>query len=237
MSFQLMNLTREMQMDVLLQLQPRHVYKLMQTNKTLYFLCRSEAYWARVAAYLLWGCQTQLCVGFIETTLLRQSYRATVDDYIKCVRSDLRTFSPPDCNYADLSLVELVLEGEKKLLGGIAEFTPSTNTFRAAKRYVEDVDHVDAEVKLATVGTHAPRRAYFITRRRRATQVSETFLRSLEDDEGMDLDAKKRVQRYAIDLLNDICATGVFREHKPPGDSDPTVVWYDTKVGVSDIIL
>ena len=39
---------------VIMQLHPRHLYKLMQTNKQFCELCKSEAYWARVALYLTW---------------------------------------------------------------------------------------------------------------------------------------------------------------------------------------
>ena len=207
MAFELMNLTQDMCMEAILQLQPRHVYKLMQTNKQFYWLCRSEPYWARVAAYLAWG-RTEFLKPF-NTFLLRKSYRATVDEYIKYVRDDMRTFSPPYCNNADLPLTRFALLGEEVLRKqedrGVARpFTPSANTFSLVKRIVEDTDHLETSIHLATQGGNVPLRAGFITGSRRAARATNTFLRSLEDDQGMDLDAKMRVRKYVDRLFTDV---------------------------------
>ena len=199
-----MNLTREMQMDVLLQLQPRHVYKLMQTNKTLYFLCRSEAYWSRVAAYLTFGRNPYY--DRIETALLRGSYRTTVDEYIKYLRSEIRGNPPPYCDNADLPLTQLALVGEGDYLAPLGTYVPSTNSFRIAKRVVEDVAWVGGDIQAATQAMVVPRQNGFISRFRRAERVAQTFLRSLEDDRGMDLNTKKRVREYANLLLRSISA-------------------------------
>ena len=41
---------------VIMHLPPRFIYHLMQTNKRFCKLCKSEAYWARVAMPMVWGC-------------------------------------------------------------------------------------------------------------------------------------------------------------------------------------
>ena len=207
MVFDLMNLTQEMCMEVILQLQPRHVYKLMQTNKRYYMLCRAEAYWARVAAYLAWG-RTEFLEP-INTFLLRKSYRATVDEYIKYVKDDMRTFSPPYCNNADLPLTRFALLGEEVLREqegrGVARpFTPSANTFSMVKRIVEDTDHLEISIHLATEDGNVPLQAGFITGSRRAERIKNTLLQWLEDYQGMDLDTKISVRNVFKRISKDV---------------------------------
>ena len=239
MAFKLMDLTQEMCMEVILQLQPRHVYKLMQTNKRFYWQCRSEAYWARVAAYLAWG-RTEF-LDPLDTVLLRKSYRATVDEYIKYVRDDMRTSSPPYCNNADLPLAKFALLGEEVLREqedrGTNLFTPSTNTFSLVKRIVEDTDYLKRSIQRATEGWDVPRRAGFITGSRRAARATNTFLRSLEDDQGMDLDAKIRVREYADQLFRNICASRGRCVRNPNNGIPVTFELHEADIDTMDIFL
>lgn len=82
----LTRLTPELCGAVILQLPPRHVYKLMQTNKQFHKYCLSEAYWA---LYLV--LPPEMCTPK-EMVLLRKSYCDTMDDFIQSVRDEQRTF-------------------------------------------------------------------------------------------------------------------------------------------------
>ena len=208
MSLQLVSLPEEICMDVILQLPPRHVYKLMQTNKRFCRLCLSEEYWERVATYIAWSLTAH--VDSIDTVLLRKSYRATVDEYIQYIRDDIRSCNPPSSDTAELPLMSLATLGDQEIWEGNAKtqsrpFTPCANAFGLAKKLVEDTDNLEKSIERATEGWDRPRRAGFITKSRCARRVTNTFLRSLEDDQGMDLDTKIRVRRYADQLIRDIC--------------------------------
>ena len=51
----IMTLPTKMCMEIVLQLLPCHVYKLMQTNQLFCKLCMLEKYWRRVALHLMWA--------------------------------------------------------------------------------------------------------------------------------------------------------------------------------------
>ena len=89
----LLLLADELCMEVILNLSPRHVYKLMQTSKRLCRLCTSERYWERVATYVAWAKARE--TNPLDMVLLPKSYRATMDEYIQGVRDDIGTCFPP----------------------------------------------------------------------------------------------------------------------------------------------
>ena len=76
--------------------------------------------------------------------------------------------------------------------------------FQLVQRCVEDQDNLQNAIQRATVGSDVPRRPGFITGSRRAKRATSKFLRALEDEEGMDLQTKLRMQRYARELIEDI---------------------------------
>ena len=72
---------------VIMQLPPRHLYKLMQTNKRFCELCKSEAYWARVALYLIWDPMER---SPDDLVLLRTSYGKAMESFLESVREKTR---------------------------------------------------------------------------------------------------------------------------------------------------
>ena len=238
MSLQLMNLPDEICMDVILQLPPRHVYKLMQTNKRFCRLCLSEEYWERVATYLAWDLSGD--VDSINTVLLRKSYRATVDEYIQYIRDDIRSCSPPYSDNADLPLASLATFGHQLAYYDLTQrprpFTPCANAFSLAKKIVEDADDLEKSIQRATDSWDKPRRAGFITKSRCARRVTNKFLRSLEDDQGMDLDTKIRVRRYAYELIRDICRRR-GRSQRDPNNGHLFFELHAEDIDATDIFL
>ena len=133
-----------------------------------------------------------------------------MDEYIQYIRDDIRSCNPLYSDIADLPLASLATLGDREIWEDVATprprpFTPCANAFSLAKKLVEDTDDLDKSIERATDGWDRPRRAGFITKSRCARRVTNTFLRSLEDDQGMDLDTKIRVRRYADQLIRDIC--------------------------------
>ena len=49
---ELLRIPRDIRVEVILNLQPRFVYRLMRTNKAIYEQCVSKQYWERVAFHL-----------------------------------------------------------------------------------------------------------------------------------------------------------------------------------------
>ena len=120
---------------VIMHLPPRHVYKLMQTNKHLSLCCCSEAYWIRVAVMVVWS--DVWCECFMrphgweedyhatkDMVLLKKSYRDTMDDFIQGVRNELCT--PPD--------------GERRLLDN-AYWALEDGTVQCQRDYLRDFYH------------------------------------------------------------------------------------------------
>ena len=239
MSLQLVSLPEEICMDVILQLPPRHVYKLVQTNQRFCRLCLSEEYWERVATYIAWSLTAH--VDCIDTVLLRKSYRATVDEYIQYIRDDIRSRNPPSSDTAELPLMSLATLGDQEIWEDVATprprpFTPCANAFSLAKKLVEDTDNLEKSIERATEGWDRPRRAGFITKSRRARRVINSFLRSLEDDQGMDLDTKIRVRRYAYELIRDICRRR-GRSQRDPNNGHLFFELHAEDIDTTDILL
>ena len=71
----------ELQEALIMHLPPRHLYKPAfgrQMNKQFLMCCRSEAYWSRVAFYLM-----NTCMWYSEICFLSASYRDTMDAFIQ----------------------------------------------------------------------------------------------------------------------------------------------------------
>jgi hypothetical protein len=184
------SLTPELCEAVIMQLPPRHVYKLMQTNKQFCDYCKSEAYWARVALYLLWSPETRWADDMV---LLQTSYDKAMEAFVSGVREEVQ----------ERPLVKL-LEFAQECLDVGRPVVAGQTAFQLVQRCVEDQDNLQNAIQRATVGSDVPRRPGFITGSRRAKRATSKFLRALEDEEGMDLQTKLRMQRYARELIEDI---------------------------------
>jgi hypothetical protein len=184
------SLTPELCEAVIMQLPPRHVYKLMQTNKQFCDYCKSEAYWARVALYLLWSPETRWADDMV---LLQTSYDKAMEAFVAGVREEVQ----------ERPLVKL-LEFAQECLDVGRPVVAGQTAFQLVQRCVEDQDNLQNAIQRATVGSDVPRRPGFITGSRRAKRATSKFLRALEDEEGMDLQTKLRMQRYARELIEDI---------------------------------
>ena len=223
----------EMHEAVILQLPPQHVYKLMQTNKQFYMWCRSETYWARVAMPLAWSTTWW---GFPvpgEMVLLHKSYRATLDDFIQSVRDELRTFSDGCEMHADSAVERLVVLGQEIADNEAHHIGEGETMLQLVQRLVEDSDSLESAIKRATQGWDVPRRAGFITASRRANRAKSTFLRSLEDDQDMDLKTKCRVRDYARKLMKDITE----RRGRSQGILPPRFELHEEDIDASYIFL
>jgi hypothetical protein len=230
----LTRLTPELCEAVILQLPPRHVYKLMQTNKQFLAYCKSESYWARVAMPMVWCWVWPGDLPILsDMVLLHQSYKNTLDYFIQRVREELRTFSDGCEREADSPVSKLVVFGQQ--IGENYRCADQIKTGETAiqlvKRKVEDTDSLLLNIESATQGMDVPRQPGFITSSRRATRARSTFLRSLEDDEGMDLQTKLRVRGYVTKLLRD------FTERRGSTKSFPRFELHEADLDTSNIHL
>ena len=230
-----LDLADELCMEVVLNLPPRHVYKMMQTNKRLKRLCTSERYWERVATYMAWAKARD--TNPLDMVLLSKPYRTTMDEYIQGVRDDISTCFPPYSDHATGPIAKLAALGEERILYLIDGGTPSADTFTMVKRIVEDTDCLDLAVQRATRGWDVPLRAGFITSARRATRAASTFLRSLEDDRGMDLPTKLRARAFAGQLLKDIYERRGVCRGRPNGGNPVIFQLHEEDIDASDVYI
>ena len=152
-----------------MQLPPRHLYKLMQTNKRFCELCKSEAYWARVALYLIWD----------DLVLLPISYGKVMESFLESVREKTRD-AAFNVDVASSS-VEKVLKFWQMLNQDEAGWpgTPiieGETAFQLVKRIVEDTDGLEKSFKRSVHAADVIRRPGFITASRRARRARSTFL-------------------------------------------------------------
>ena len=215
-----MLLTPELCELVVLQLPPRFVYRLMQANKRFCELCRShEEYWGRVALYLVWSSSAS------DVLLLRMSYGRAMESFVERVRSEMQALSGvstgtlrelldfalardeyarDEPHYDEYALVRTSQRANEHS-EEYALVRASQRAIEVAKRRVEDADNVAHAMRRSRRGMDVPRRwPCFVTGSRRARRATSRFLRSLEDEAGMDLEAKVRVRGYVRDLLEDI---------------------------------
>ena len=215
----MLGLSDEMCMEIILQTPPRHLYKLMQTNKKFKTLCLSGAYWARVVLHLGWFNYDKAAWIPRDMVLLRRPYRSLMEEVIQHVRGDIRLegYTP-----------EEEIHGTPEQLVRIAQGYPENNDFhyipsgsdatmyQLAKKYVTDERDLPDAIRRATQGWDVPVAEGFISAERRSTRARSTFLRALEDDPGMDLSTKERVRAYTARLFHDICDRRVGRMTLPP---------------------
>ena len=194
---------------VIMQLPPRFVYRLMQTNKRFCELCKSEAYWARVALYLIWDPMER---SPDDLVLLRTSYGKAMESFLESVRRDasthtlLRPLSPASFGGRLRRPLEKLLKFAQSILDDGFYGTPNIEgetAFQLVKRILEDVGGLEKSFERSVHAADVIRLPGFITASRRARRARSTFLRSLEDDEGMDFQTKHRVLGYAKKLLGD----------------------------------
>ena len=124
-----------------MQLPPRHLYKLMQTNKRFCELCKSEAYWARVALYLIWDPMER---SPDDLVLLRTSYGKAMESFLESVRRDtlLRPPSPASFDGRLWRPLEKLLKFAQSILDDGFYGTPiieGETAFQLVKRILEDV--------------------------------------------------------------------------------------------------
>ena len=228
-------LADELIIEVIFNLPPRHVYRLMQTSKRLKRLCTSERYWERIATYVAWAKARE--TNPLDMVLLAKPYRATMDEYIQGVRDDISTCFPPYSEHATGPIAKLAALGEERILYLMDGGTPSADTFTMVKRIVEDTDSMDLAIQRSTRGWDVPRRTGFITSTRRATRAANTLLRSLEDDNGMDLPTKMRARAYAGQLLKDIYERRGVCKGRPNGGNPVIFQLHEEDIDASDVYL
>jgi hypothetical protein len=190
----LAGLSTELTMEVIHQTPPHHLYNLMQTNKRFHELCLSDKYWAYVVLHLGWETTGWKQLVPRDMVLLRKSYRATMEGVVQNIRNDLQCWGyPPEQVFGSVgALVRMGSSGEEPM-------------YQLAKKQVTDQPNLSFAIRRATRGGDIPVAQGFISAKRRGERARTKFLRSLENDPGMDLSTKERVRAYAVQLFHDIC--------------------------------
>ena len=176
----------ELREALILHLPPRHLYKIMQTNKQFLMCCRSEAYWSRVAFYLM-----NTCMWFSEISFLSASYRDAMDTFIQ-KRASSHNFLKKG-EETMFALVKRYVQHTDHIEYAMARCTLGTEELR------QKVDKVTKRLSCDTLCDDG-----FITGERRANRAMSCFLRSLEADTRMDLSTKMSVVEYTKKLLEDV---------------------------------
>ena len=213
-------LPEEIQLEVLLELPPSHIYKLMQTNKAFYFLCRNNKYWARVAAHLIWrhfvaaskpSPDAPQAEGMFNMVLLKIGYKNAMETFIERVRFEMRQIgdSGETHSYVDnaaLPVAQLASFGElSDSLEYMRPYTPiKGESMRAVvQRIVEDTENLPRAIERATTAMETPVRRGFISSERRTTRTETRFLHALDDD-SCSLETKRHMLDYTDRLLHDM---------------------------------
>ena len=222
---ELARLSPELQLELIMHLQPRHVYKLMRTNKAIYELCcKSKAYWERVAFHLAFRSHIfhhKVIHDLYDMALLQMGYRHAMDTFIEAVREDIRTSptrhflsdrAPRPTPNADGPLSELipyVLDMHPEYI-----LIPQADMRLQARDLMLDAEPTNDQVLDMLDGNHwagyernvkPVTDGTFITEDRRKHRASAHFLQLLEDESALDLDAKRRILAGAVRLVKDIC--------------------------------
>ena len=216
----IMTLPTEMCMEIVFQLPPRHVYKLMQTNQRFRKLCMSEKYWRRVALYLMWvrGPDEDVAAAGIPTRMvcMRKSYRATMDDFIAYFRVHVSAFiaevneyqtgtaetplPPIDTGSASLEQLLTWVQKYKYDKDNYYPFIYGETAFQLTKRLVLHMHDISSAVERVKKDGGVPAATGFMTSTRYGNKLSLKFLHILDDDIPMSLESKNRV-RKAVDAL------------------------------------
>ena len=217
-----MDLPEEMYIEVVLQLQPRHLYKLMQTNRKLYKLCTSEKYWRRVALHVM-GARDGWMYGLdtpIQMFLLDRSYKATMDDFIGRFRvqmaeieemnmtDDIARGGEVPFDYLAASMESLVVRIQESRFRRVIV---GETAFQLSRRYVEDAG-TPSKVMFNVNDTGGTGTA-LVTERRFANRVAQKFLRILDDDNSISLETKHRLRDAAHGLLCGYLINGTTHSH------------------------
>jgi len=215
----IMTLPTEMCMEIVFQLPPRHVYKLMQTNQRFRKLCMSEKYWRRVALHLLWvrGLDRNASAGNpTHMVCMRKSYKATMDDFIAFYRVNIAKYivyvnkdragttetSLPLIDTGSASLEQLLTWIQKHLYTMEVPdlFVYGETAFQFNKRLVLDVRSIPRAIDMVQEAGGVPAATGFMTSSRYGNKLSREFLYVLDDDITMSLESKNRV-RTAVNTL------------------------------------
>ena len=237
------HLTPEISTEIILHLQPRHVYKLMRTNRAMYEQCTSKVYWERVAFHLAFRghiFNSKIIHDLYDMALLRMGYKRAMDTFIEAVRQDIHASPnvywadkdvkpPPNADGPLSELIPYALD--------LSEYisTPQADMRLQARDLMLDTESTNYQVLNMLDGTHhnvfVSQRGVvpvtdgtYITESRRMHQASAHFLQALEDEPGLDLDVKRRILASAVQLVKDICekretvdwATGVTTRREDP---------------------
>ena len=217
----IMTLPTEMCMEIVLQLPPRHVYKLMQTNKKFRKLCSSEKYWRRVALYVVWGngdWHDHLNDIVPERMMfLSKSYKATMDDFIGLFRDlleegcqDLRGHELPRNPAAATAPLKALLEWVQKndrYERITRPYVYGETAFQLCRRYVEPDDELAGAIQRAKDKMEIPAPG-FMSGSKYADKLSREFLYVLDDDVSMSLASKNRIRDATQHLLDSIQPVG-----------------------------
>ena len=236
-------LPTEISTELILHLQPRHVYRLMRTNKAIYEQCMSKVYWERAAFHLAFrdcSFNSKIIHDLYDMALLRMGYKRAMDTFIEAVRQDIRV-SPmaymnvqearplPDADGPLSELIPYALDLSEYIL------TPREDMRLQARDLMLDTESTCYQVLDMLNGTHhnvfvsqqgvvPVTDGTYISEKRRQHRASACFLQALEDEQGLDLDAKHRILASAVQLVRDICekretvdwATGVTTRREDP---------------------
>ena len=205
----LMAFPEEMRMEVILHLPPRHVYKLMQTNKEIYKLCTSDKYWGRVALHIVWKTgvprvfvpQFPLYPGFTIRSYKRLMERF-VRDFALGASADIRPTEP--FNPSAISVSELLEWAQKQPppeFSSPPRFIEGETPFQVAKRGVEDTENLPRAMENVLRARCAPAEVGFVTARRFARMQCGDFLHFLEDEESIRPEIKMKVRNAVHRLI------------------------------------
>ena len=237
-------LPSELWLAIVMQLPPRHLYQLMQTNEKLYEVCRSESYWRRVALPLVWGWHPATRLPR-DMVFLSKSYNDTMEDFIKGVRLYYSIFDPATAKASLRNLLRCA-QGEymdRKVVPGepvnaaylSKRFIPGETAFQLVKRIVEDSDGVPAAAQRIIDDGKTPVETGLITAKRHATRAVSTFLRSLEDEPSMDLDSRRRVLESVRTLFGECCGLHFYADGSYDEDTEAEAGSGDEDVEVEKI--
>ena len=211
----LLNQPQDLQLEVVLHLQPRFLYSLAQTSRHFFRLFKSEKYWARVALHLASRTtfnKYYLVMGF-------KGYKRSMDIYIDEVRTFIKRKESKGRAKAGLSKLptwELINHFAADNHYGHV-FIPS-HSIRTARYLIEDLAGRDIEMKTLLEQFTTNRTAVlpvvdgsFISSQRRANRATARFLQTVDDARSLTLPTKRKLVDLAKDMLEYFSVTSMTR--------------------------
>jgi hypothetical protein len=196
----------EIRSELLLHLEPRHVYKLMRTSRALYQLCcTNKVYWERVAKHLL-------CRNLSdEMFLARGGYKRAMDAFLHmhgvgiedAVMKHIEERDYPYCNKKQLAPIyrEVLLPAvgdPGRLCRLIVEEVVTT-------RHVIENMRKEAQTRSALgLPQRLPAETGFVVGSRRAKRSSSKLIHSIIDEPSLDMACKRRIMESIRDFVNNI---------------------------------